>query len=98
MSTAHALGRNWPLGGGAYLRVFPYAYMRWGIRRVNAEGQPALVYIHPWEIDPGQPRIKVRGKRGVSSHYINLRRMEPKVDRLLRDFSFAPVRDVIGLS
>ncbi len=98
MSTARAARRNWPLGGGAYLRIFPYRYMRWGIRRVNGEGQPALVYIHPWELDPGQPRIKARGKRGISSHYINLSRTEGRLARLLSDFSFAPVRDVLGLS
>jgi polysaccharide deacetylase family protein (PEP-CTERM system associated) len=98
MTTARAVGRNWPLGGGAYLRLFPYAYMRWGIRRVNREAQPAIVYMHPWEVDPDQPRIKARGKRGVSTHYINLSRMEGRLRRLLRDFSFAPVRDVIGLS
>jgi polysaccharide deacetylase family protein (PEP-CTERM system associated) len=97
MTTARAAGRNWPLGGGAYLRLFPYAYMRWGIRRVNREGQPALVYMHPWEIDPGQPHITARGKRGISTHYINLSRMEGRLARLLRDFSFAPVRDVLGL-
>jgi polysaccharide deacetylase family protein (PEP-CTERM system associated) len=97
MSTARAAGRNWPLGGGAYLRLFPYAYMGWGIRRVNREGQSALVYVHPWELDPGQPRIKARGKRGVSTHYINLHRTEARVSRLLREFSFAPVRDVLGL-
>jgi polysaccharide deacetylase family protein (PEP-CTERM system associated) len=97
MSTARAAGRNWPLGGGAYLRLFPYPYMRWGIRRVNREGQPALVYVHPWELDPGQPRIKARGKRGVSTHYVNLHRTEGRLHRLLRDFAFAPVRDVLGL-
>jgi polysaccharide deacetylase family protein (PEP-CTERM system associated) len=97
MSTARAVGRNWPLGGGAYLRLFPYHYMRWGIRRVNREGQPALVYVHPWELDPEQPRIKVGGKRGLSTHYINLHRTEAKLQRLLQDFSFAPARDVLGL-
>ncbi|HEV8439989.1 MAG TPA: XrtA system polysaccharide deacetylase [Methylomirabilota bacterium] len=97
MSTARAAGRNWPLGGGAYLRLFPYPYMRWGIRRVNREGQPALVYVHPWELDPGQPRLKVGGKRGLSTHYINLHRTEAKLRRLLHDFSFAPARDVLGL-
>jgi polysaccharide deacetylase family protein (PEP-CTERM system associated) len=96
MTTAHALGRNWPLGGGAYLRVLPYGYMRWGMRRVNRERQPALVYIHPWEVDPGQPRLRARGKRGVSSHYLNLHRTEGKLRRLLRDFDFAPVRHVLG--
>ncbi|PWU23171.1 MAG: polysaccharide deacetylase family protein [Candidatus Rokuibacteriota bacterium] len=97
MSTAHAAGRNWPLGGGAYLRLFPYRYMRWGIRRVNREGQPALVYVHPWELDPEQPRIKTSGKRGVSTHYLNLHRTEAKLRRLLQDFAFASAREILEL-
>lgn len=97
MSTARALGRNWPLGGGAYLRLLPYPYLRWGIRRVNREGQPALVYVHPWELDPGQPRIRTAGKRGISTHYINLNRTEGRLRRLLRDVSFTRVRDVLRL-
>jgi polysaccharide deacetylase family protein (PEP-CTERM system associated) len=97
MTTARAFDRNWPLGGGGYLRILPYRYMRWGMRRVNREGQPALVYIHPWELDPEQPRLPANGRRGFSTHYINLRRTEGKLRRLLRDFSFAPARQVLGL-
>jgi polysaccharide deacetylase family protein (PEP-CTERM system associated) len=96
MTTAQVAGRNLPLGGGAYLRLLPYAYMRWGMRRVNREGQPAVVYLHPWEIDTEQPRLKSRGKRGVSTHYINLHAMEHKLRRLLTDFRFAPVGEVLA--
>lgn len=95
MTTARVGSRNLPLGGGAYLRVLPYRYMRWGMRRVNQEGQSAIVYLHPWEIDAEQPRLKSRGKRGFSTHYINLRAMEDKLRRLLSDFRFAPVADVL---
>lgn len=95
MTTARVGKRNLPLGGGAYLRLLPYRYMRWGMRRVNREGQSAIVYLHPWEIDPGQPRLRSRGKRGVSTHYLNLHAMEDKLRRLLSDFRFAPVRDVL---
>ena len=99
ITTTTLLGRNFPLGGGAYLRVLPYLYMRWGMRRVNrGEGRPAVVYIHPWEIDPGQPRMKTAGKRGFSSHYLNLGRTEAKLRRLLRDFRFAPLRELLGLA
>ena len=99
ITTVSVLGRNLPLGGGAYLRVLPYLYMRWGMRRVNrAEGRSALVYVHPWEIDPGQPRLKTAGKRGFSSHYVNLGRTEAKLRRLLRDFRFAPLRDILDLA
>jgi polysaccharide deacetylase family protein (PEP-CTERM system associated) len=96
MTTARFAGRNLPLGGGAYLRVLPYHYMRWGMRRVNREGHPAVVYLHPWELDPEQPRLKSRGKRGFSTHYLNLDSMEKKLRRLLTDFRFAPVRDVLA--
>jgi polysaccharide deacetylase family protein (PEP-CTERM system associated) len=99
ITTTPFLGRNLPLGGGGYLRVFPYSYLRWGMRRVNRhEGQAALVYIHPWEVDPEQPRVKTAGKRGFSSHYVNLARTEAKLRRLLRDFRFAPMRDLLDLS
>ncbi|MBY0276185.1 DUF3473 domain-containing protein [Candidatus Binatia bacterium] len=96
MTTTRVGKRNLPLGGGAYLRVLPYPYMRWGMRRVNKEGQSAIVYLHPWEIDPDHPRLRSRGKRGVSSHYINLRAMEDKLRRLLSDFRFATVSDVLA--
>ena len=98
ITTTRLLRRNLPLGGGGWLRVLPYRYLRWGMRRVNRrEGQPAIVYIHPWEIDPGQPRIPTAGKRGFSTHYVGLARTETKLRRLLRDFRFAPLRDVLGI-
>lgn len=96
MTTARLGDRNLPLGGGAYLRLLPYAYMRWGMRQVNRQGEAAVVYIHPWEIDPGHPRVKSRGKRGFSTHYLNLHRMEDKLRRLLADFRFAPVSTVLA--
>jgi polysaccharide deacetylase family protein (PEP-CTERM system associated) len=98
ITTTPLFGRNLPLGGGGYLRLLPYLYMRWGMRRVNrGEGEAALVYIHPWEHDPEQPRVKTAGKRGFSSHYVNLASTESKLRRLLRDFRFAPMRDLLPL-
>jgi polysaccharide deacetylase family protein (PEP-CTERM system associated) len=96
VSTIRAGSRTLPLGG-AYLRLLPYAYTRWGLRRLEGEAQPALLYMHPWELDPDQPRLRVRGKRGFSTHYVRLRSMEGKVRRLLRDFRFAPIAQVLGL-
>jgi polysaccharide deacetylase family protein (PEP-CTERM system associated) len=97
MSTVR-LGRwNLPLGGGAYLRLLPYQYFRWGITRLNREGRPAVLYLHPWEVDPGQPRLHIRGKRGYSSHYLRLQAMEGKLRRVLQDFRFAPIREVLDL-
>lgn len=98
VTTVRLLGRNFPMAGGAYLRVFPYQYLAWGFRRVNRrEQQPAIFYIHPWEIDPEQPRMRTAGKRGFSTHYVGLRGTEAKLRRVLREFRFAPVRDVLGL-
>jgi polysaccharide deacetylase family protein (PEP-CTERM system associated) len=99
ITTTQAFGRNLPLGGGGYLRVFPYRYMWWGMRRVNrAERQPSVVYVHPWEIDPEQPRLKTAGRRGFSTHYVGLGGTERKLRRMLGDFRFAPLRDVLGLA
>ena len=98
ISTVRWGGRTLPLGGGAYLRLLPYVYTRWGVRRVAQEGKPAIIYVHPWELDPDQPRLRVRGKRGISTHYYRLHTTEAKLRRLLREFPFAPVASVLGLA
>ena len=97
LSTVRVGRWNLPLGGGAYLRLLPYGFFRWGIQRLNDGGHPAILYLHPWEIDPGQPRLAIRGKRGYSSHYLSLEKTEQKLTHLLQDFSFAPVREVLSL-
>jgi polysaccharide deacetylase family protein (PEP-CTERM system associated) len=96
VTTARVFGRNVPLGGGGYLRVFPYHYLAWGMRWINRrESQPTMFYIHPWEIDPGQPRIKTAGRRGFSTHYVGLRSAENKVRRLLKEFRFGTMSQVL---
>jgi polysaccharide deacetylase family protein (PEP-CTERM system associated) len=80
--------------GGGYLRLFPYPLVKEGIRRVNSGGQPACVYVHPREIDPGHPRIKMSPGRRFRS-YVNLRSTEPKLRRLLKDFEFAPLATIL---
>jgi polysaccharide deacetylase family protein (PEP-CTERM system associated) len=91
-----ALGAlNLPVGGGGYFRLLPYAWTRHGIARLNRQDrQPAVFYIHPWEVDPAQPRISV-GWLTRFRHYRNLDRTEARLHRLLRAFTFAPVRDVL---
>ncbi len=96
MSTVRFLHCNLPLAGGAYLRLLPYRYFHWGMKQLNRQGHPVILYLHPWELDPDQPHITARGKRGYSSHYMNLHKTEKKLVRLLRDFSFAPVKDVLA--
>jgi polysaccharide deacetylase family protein (PEP-CTERM system associated) len=98
LSTVRFLGVNVPFGGGGYLRLYPALLTEWGIRHLNTkEGRPSVVYIHPWEIDPGQPRL--RGTPiSVFRHYVNIASTEKKLIRLLDRFRFAPVREVFRLS
>ena len=94
-SSTTTLGRmNLPVAGGGYFRLLPYAWTRWGIGRVNrGERRPVVFYLHPWDMDPGQPRFDVSGLSRVR-HYTNLERCEPRYRRLLSQFAFAPIRDV----
>lgn len=87
LSTFRVLGLNLPVAGGAYLRILPYWYNRWGIKRMNAKGRRAVVYFHPWEIDPGQPRELVSFSKRFR-HYTNLDIMKEKIKKLLEDFEF----------
>jgi polysaccharide deacetylase family protein (PEP-CTERM system associated) len=83
-----------PVGGGAYLRLLPYRYTAAGLRRINGiERQPAVVYLHPWEVDPGQPRLAT-GLLARLRTYRGLDGMLAKFDRLLGEFSFAPLGEV----
>lgn len=87
LSTVRLLGLNLPVAGGAYLRIFPYWYNRWGIRHLNSEGSGAVVYFHPWEIDPDQPRENISFFKRFR-HYTNLDLMKAKIKKLLKDFEF----------
>lgn len=94
-STARLFGQNLPAAGGGYFRLYPYALSRWLIRRVNeSEGEPTVFYLHPWEVDPDQPRVDV-GWRSRFRHYNNLRKCEARLNRLLEDFRFTTVKGVL---
>jgi len=88
MTVLEFAGRRSPFGGGAYLRFLPYWFTRWGVRFLNvAEGRPVCVYLHPWELDPDQPRMS--GKlTSRMRHYVGLRRTAAKFTHLLSDFEF----------
>ena len=91
MSTLQFVGYRSPFGGGAYFRLLPYWYTRWGIRFLNRiENRSVCVYLHPWELDPEQPRISADLSSRVR-HYIGLRNTPSKVRRLIRDFEFCPL-------
>lgn len=94
ISTVRVLGRNLPLTGGFYLRFFPYCLVKWAIKQINREGQPAVVYLHPWELDPDHPRLSLP-LRIKLPHYHNLASTEGKLRTLLRHFDFGPVMDVV---
>jgi polysaccharide deacetylase family protein (PEP-CTERM system associated) len=94
-STTRVGPLNLPVAGGGYFRQFPYAWTRWGISRINRlEGRPAVFYLHPWEIDPDQPRLPV-GRLGRFRHYRNLERTEARLRQLLTDFRFTTVETVV---
>lgn len=92
VTTARLAGRTVAAGGGGFFRLFPYAFSRWAVRQVNGEAKrPAIIYFHPWEIDPGQPRVAGAPLKSRLRHYTNLARMAPKLARLARDFSWGRV-------
>jgi polysaccharide deacetylase family protein (PEP-CTERM system associated) len=86
-STVRLGGVNVPIAGGGYFRLFPYAFTRWGIGRVNREGEAATFYIHPWEIDVDQPRLNV-SRMTALRHYTNLDETLNRLRRLVSDFGF----------
>jgi polysaccharide deacetylase family protein (PEP-CTERM system associated) len=95
VTTAVVLTRNLPAGGGGYFRLLPYAVSRALLRRVNeVDARPGIFYFHPWEIDPAQPRVAGTGIKARFRHYVNLRRTEPRLRRLLRDFRWRRMDEV----
>ena len=87
VTTARFAGRTLAAGGGGFFRMLPYGFSRWAIAQVNAvERQPAVFYFHPWEVDPGQPRVEGAPLRSRLRHYTNLRVMADKLRRVMRDF------------
>lgn len=89
ITTVRWMKRNLPAGGGGYFRLMPYALSRWMMLRVNQrDGQPAVFYFHPWELDPGQPRQQGLAWKTRFRHYVNLERMDARVRALTRDFAW----------
>lgn len=98
ITTWRVLGRNLPVAGGAYFRLYPYRLTRRAFRAINQEGHPVTFYLHPWELDPDHPRIRLSRRVATVTHYINLRATERRLRRLLRDFKFAPMKEVLNVS
>ena len=95
LSTARLFSYRLPVAGGGYFRLYPYALTRAGLRQINRRQQPFIFYLHPWEIDPDQPRIAANWFSRFR-HYNNLEKCESRMRRLMSDFRFGTARDVLG--
>ena len=96
VTTLRLFGRNFPCGGGGWFRLFPYGLSRWALEQVNRrDRQAAIFYFHPWEIDPGQPRRGDLDRRTRFRHYLNLEHMERRLQRLLADFRWGRLDQVL---
>ena len=94
VTTARLAGRTLAAGGGGFFRILPYAFSRWAVAQVNAAESPAIIYFHPWEIDPDQPRVANAPVKSKLRHYTNLGAMAGKLERLLGDFAWGRVDGV----
>ena len=94
LSTAKYFGYRLPVAGGGYFRIYPYALTRAGLGQINRNARPFIFYLHPWEVDPGQPRVPARWLSRFR-HYHNLDKCEARLERLLQDFSFTTVSKVL---
>lgn len=98
MSCAEIFGKRVPCSGGGYFRLFPYPVMRALMRRCNASRRPVVFYLHPWEIDPEQPRVGAMPLLKRFRHYNNIERTFERLERLLADFSFTSARRLLALA
>ncbi len=99
LTTIEYLGARLPCAGGGYFRIVPYSLFRWALRRVNnVDRMPAMFYLHPWEIDVGQPRIAGAPLLSRFRHYCNLGRTESRLRMLLQDFRWGRVDQVFQVS
>jgi len=96
LSTIRIMGNNFPIAGGAYLRLYPYWFIKSALQKLNNTGKPVIIYFHPWEIDTHQPRLKLNFLSKLK-HYGNLAATEQKLKALLCDFPFAPISKVLEL-
>lgn len=98
MTTVRVLGRNWPSSGGGYFRLLPYGLTRWALRRARRElSVPSIFYVHPWEIDPDQPRQTEAPALSRFRHYLNLSRTEERLRRLLKDFKWTRMDEAFSI-
>jgi polysaccharide deacetylase family protein (PEP-CTERM system associated) len=94
-STVRVLGRNWPIAGGFYVRALPYWFIQRAIHTLQAQGQPAIMYVHPWELDLEQAYPKVTPRERIT-HYYGRATLAGKLERLFTEFEFAPLEDLMA--
>lgn len=96
VTTAVFAGKRLAAGGGGFFRLLPYGFSSWAIRQVNGDNKrPAIIYFHPWEIDPGQPRVANAPIKSKLRHYTKLKAMAPKLKRLMRDFRWGRLDAIV---
>jgi polysaccharide deacetylase family protein (PEP-CTERM system associated) len=95
LSTLRFWKWNFPIAGGGYLRLFPYWFLKKSLQWINKQEKSSIIYLHPWELDPEQPRIPNIPSITRFRHYINLRSTATKLRNLIRDFEFVPIRDIL---
>ena len=96
MSAAKFFGVQVPVSGGGYFRILPYWVTHAGLKQINEQaGRPFTFYLHPWEVDPKQPRVKGISAFSRFRHYTNLHKCESRLRRVLDDFSFGTMREVL---
>ena len=93
-STANILGARLPVAGGGYFRLFPYPILRQLLKRIEKAGCPLVMYLHPWELDPDQPKMQGTSL-SMFRHYINLHKTEARLRSLLEDFCFTSIREAL---
>lgn len=99
LSTLPFSGKNMPISGGGYFRLYPYAITAWAIKQFSVrEKQPYIFYLHPWEVDPDQPRVANVSWKSRFRHYLNLRRVEHRMQLLLSGFEWSSMADIYGYS
>ncbi|HFQ80969.1 MAG TPA: DUF3473 domain-containing protein [Desulfobacterales bacterium] len=92
ISTSMFIGRKIPVAGGGYFRLFPYWFTKMALKKINRrDGESFIFYIHPWEIDPGQPRLNGLSALSKFRHYNNLDQTVSRFEQLLTDFTFVPI-------
>lgn len=97
LSTMKMGEKNIPISGGGYFRLYPYAFTRWAIQKYQrADGQPYIFYMHPWEADPDQPRIKNAPLKSKFRHYLNLNRVEGRLKTMFKDFEWGRMDSLLA--